>query len=96
MKTNYIKKIYRKFISNFEYTVQEVTKYPTHFKFDEKSKCIKIYALCPDDAVEKYFKWHFMKYKKQSNYYTDGFISECSPKSGRIKVINNKGYEFYY
>jgi hypothetical protein len=95
MKARHIKKL-RKVIANFkEYEVSYSSGLFGDFGVKEGECCKKIMARNPQEAIKRYLKWYFRKYKCRNRHHTDN-LAETSRWWGKFMVVDSKGYSRYF
>lgn len=94
MKPRDVKKL-RKKVANFnEYVVSYTFGLFGDFGFEGQC-CKNIMASNPREAVEKYLKWYFRKYKCRNQHHTNN-LAETSRWWGKFMVVDSKGYYRYF
>lgn len=94
MKARHIKKL-RKRVQNFrEYTVS--TTYGLFGDFGTEGMWVrKILADTPQFAVQRYLDRHWRSYKEK-HPKIEGTPTETTRRYGKIMVVDNKGYHYYF
>ena len=55
----------------------------------------EIMASNPKEAVERYLRWYYRRYKYRNQHHTNNLV-ETSWNWGKFRVIDSRGYERYF
>lgn len=55
---------------------------------------VEIKAGSREQAVKRYFRWYFRRYKELSD--NDNQMQETKHRYGKIRVVDSKGFSHYY
>lgn len=94
MRARDVKRLRKKVADFKEYTVSYTFGLFGDFGFEGQC-CKKIMASNSQEAVERYLKWYFRKYKCRNMHHTNN-LAETSRWWGKFMVVDSRGFSRYF